>query len=207
MTTYLTLLSPGLRIRQLLLASVSPTSTVSVIDRCQRIEQIADVEADFDFLAAEFDFKLVLGLFLLRVVCLDRQQPGGKGQPHAAVFFVREDRCALQSGAHRLARGGHHPRRQRRDHAAIFWELAVNELRSEANFSDLDANVISSDGDFDLALSIQQALQLQYTLARQDDLLQLPGFAAKLDFTPGQAMPVGGHRAQRLAIGFQQACR
>ena len=76
-----------------------------------------------------------------------------------------------------LARGAHDARRLGRDHAAIFREFAVNKLRSEANFADLDANVIGPDRDLDVAFAIQQALQLQHALARQDDLLQLARLA------------------------------
>jgi hypothetical protein len=84
------------------------------------------------------------------------------------------------------------------------WELAVNELRCEANFADLDANVIATDRDLDVALAIEQALQLEHTLAWQDDLLQIARLAGKLHLTPGQPVPIGCHRAQRLAVGFQQ---
>src|SRR5580704_6749304 len=57
-------------------------------DRGEGIEQVADIEADLELIPGKTDLKLVLGFFLLRIVCLDRQQIGCEREANAAILLV-----------------------------------------------------------------------------------------------------------------------
>jgi hypothetical protein len=74
---------------------------------------------------------------------------------HGRSVFFRTNR--LMDNNHDLAGIG-------RDHAPIFRELAVNQLRSEANVTDLEPNVVGADRDLHLAIGAQDALKLQHAL-------------------------------------------
>src|SRR5262245_40500673 len=66
------------------------------IDRRQGIEQVADVEADFELIPLVRDLDLFLGLFLFRVVRLQRELILLEREPYPAVLLVRQDRRPLQ---------------------------------------------------------------------------------------------------------------
>src|SRR5580658_2799655 len=150
------------------------------VDRAQCVEEVVDVEADLDFLALVSHLDLILRLLLLRVVCLDRQQTRPGGQADAPVLLVRKNRSPLESLAQHLAIRLDGPRRTCRNHTSVLRETAIDQLRSEANIADLGANVISSDGELDFPLGPENALQLEHTLARHDDLVGALRFAGEL---------------------------
>jgi len=55
--------------------------------------------------------------------------------------------------------------------------------------------VVSSNCDLDFALAIEEALQLEHSLAGQDDLLHLARSATERHFAPGKPVAIGGYRA------------
>ena len=74
MTTYLQLVVPAARTRQLLFPSVSPSTTLSESTAASASSKIGDIEADLDLIALVRDLNLVLGFFLFGVMCLDRDE-------------------------------------------------------------------------------------------------------------------------------------
>ena len=74
MTTYLQLVVPAARTRQLLFPSVKSKDDLVGIHRRESIEQVGDIEADLDLIARVRDLDLVLGFFLFGVMCLDRDE-------------------------------------------------------------------------------------------------------------------------------------
>ncbi len=195
---------PGWRIRQLLFASVKPISTFLAVDRGEGVQQIIDVEADLELVALEIDFDLVLGFFLLRVVSLQGQHSGLQHQANTAVFLVRENGGSLHA-LHAVHPGPLPPSCwDLQDHAPIFGETAVNELRSEANVANLGTHVVRADRQLEISLRTQNALQLQHALARNDDLLRRLRSRLQLGLAECEAVAIGRDRAQRLALGLEQ---
>ena len=91
-----------------------------------------------------------------------------------------------------------------RDDARVLGELAVDELRCEANVADLAANVVGSECELDFAISIaQHPVQFEHALARHDDLLLARDPLVQRGFTHRQAMPVGCDRTNTPTFGFQ----
>ena len=85
------------------------SATVRPVDRRQRIQQVVHVEADLDLLAPVTDLDLFLGLFLLRVVRLDRQQPSASCSRMPRYFSF--DRIAVRCSAwRRSSRSARHDR-------------------------------------------------------------------------------------------------
>ena len=135
------------RIRQLLLPSVRPISTFGAVDGRQRVEQVIHVEADLHLVAVVVDLELS-----------PRPLPAPGCAPGSSAYsrfsakrmprYFSFDRIAARCSAWRSILAicaDHQLRGLARNHAAIFRESAVNQLRSEANVADLDANVIAAD--------------------------------------------------------------
>ena len=113
------------------------------IDRCQRIHQVIDVEADLDLLA---------------VVGRPRSPPRLLPAPDCAPGWSASS-ASPQSGCRGISRStGSRPAAAPgavlppavikrggliRDHPAVFREPSIDQLRSEANVADLGANVIA----------------------------------------------------------------
>src|SRR5580765_5160363 len=76
---------------------------VVAADVVQHIEQVVDVEADVERVAAIFHFHFLVRLFLLGVGGDDLQAAVGQHPAHAAELLVRQDCRALQRLAQRLA--------------------------------------------------------------------------------------------------------
>src|SRR6266513_1543261 len=122
-------------------------------------------------LALEPTLPLSLGFLRLWVVRLKREQARPSREPDSTVFLVGEDGGTLKRLSQGLSVSLHRTRRIRRNYPSILRETAVDQLRSEANFSDLGANVIRSHGEFDGTLGSQDAMQLQHAFAGHDHLL------------------------------------
>ncbi len=109
--------------RQLLLASVRPSSALSV-SMAARASQVRDVEADLQGIALVVDLDLILGLFLLGVVRLDVQLSAaerGRERRGISRWTGWPVRCRAWRSNSRSA--VMIDRRVRRDHATIFGNL------------------------------------------------------------------------------------
>src|SRR5262249_22853108 len=148
-----------------------PDLDAVALDRTQRIEQIVDVETDLDFLALVRHLHLILGFLLLWVMRLEGQEIWPYRQADPPVLLVRKDGGALQGLPQclpiRLDRTGW----IRRDDPRVLRETTIDQLRSEANLADLGSNVIGANRQLDVAIGPQNALQLEYSLSRDDDLV------------------------------------
>src|SRR5262245_56486969 len=89
----------------------------------QYVEQVVDVEADVERVAAVLHLELFLRLFLLGVGRHDLEHALGEHPAHAAELLVGEDRGARQRLAQRLARGVHLVLVPRRDDPRVVREL------------------------------------------------------------------------------------
>src|ERR1700680_1485100 len=127
------------------------------LDRTQGVQEIIDVESNLHFLALVRNLHLILGFLLLRIVRLEGQQVRSGREPDSAVLLVGKDGGPLKGLSQglpvRLDRAG----RIRRDYPSILRETTIDQLRSEANFSDLGTNVIGTDGQLDGVLGPQNA--------------------------------------------------
>src|SRR5688572_10685515 len=173
------------------------------VDCRQRIQQVSDVEADFELVTYVGNLDLLFGFFLLGVVRLERQRVLLQGQSDPAVFLIGQDRGPLKRCTKYLPVCNYGFRRRRGYYAAIFRESAVNELRCEANVADLGANVIATDRDVNLTLCTQQSLQFQDAFSRDDHLLT-GCLGWQIHLAQCQTMAVSRDRSQHLTVRFQQ---
>ena len=116
------------------------------------IEQIADVEADFQIGAAVIDSHFFFGLFLLRVVGLDFQQPGFQLQADAAVLFVGKNRRAAERFAQQLPIATHQLVATARQHAFVVGKFSVDQFRGEGEVASGGPNVVLPQTDRHLAV-------------------------------------------------------
>src|SRR5262249_33660182 len=174
------------------------------IDRAQGIEQVIHVEADLDFLALVLHLDLILGFLLLRIMRLEREQAGARGEPNAPVLLIGEDRRTLQRLAQRFTVGFDDAGRISWDNASVLRETTIDQLRSEANIADLGPNVIRANRHLDRSLGAQNSLQFQYTLAGHDHLVGRFGLAGELHLAERQSVSIGRHGTQRLPVRLEQ---
>src|SRR6202165_4258552 len=147
-----------------------PDVHLVALDRTQGVQEIIDVESHLHFLTLVRTLHLILGFLLLRIVRLEGQQVRSGRESDSAVLLVGKDGGPLkrlsQGLPARLDRAG----RIRRNYPSILRETTIYQLRSEANFADLGANVISADRELNSVLGPQDALQLEHPFAGHDDL-------------------------------------
>src|ERR1700722_18335006 len=120
------------------------------VDRAQSVQQVVDIEPDLAIFPLVVYLDLILRLFLLRVLGLDRHEVGFHRHTHAAVLFIRQNGRALQRLAQDLAIRVDDLGRRCRNYTAVLRETTIYQLRSEANIADLRANVVRADGKLDL---------------------------------------------------------
>src|SRR5204862_5170736 len=118
-----------------------------------------------DFLALVRHLDLILGFLLLRVVGLQGEEIGARGESDPPVFLVGKDRRALQRLTQVFAVRLHGLRRIARDYTRELWETTIDQLRTEANFAYLGPTVVSSDCQLDSVLGPEDPLQLQQAFA------------------------------------------
>src|SRR4051812_42101502 len=92
---------------------------------------------------------------------------------YAPILLVRKDRCTLQRSTQSISLDHHCLAGTCRDYAPIIRKLAINQFRSESNVADLEANMVRSDGDLHITFSVENSLQFQDSLTRNNDLLRL----------------------------------
>src|SRR6185436_1270629 len=131
------------------------------VDGSQRIEEIVYVEADLELLARIRDLQLFLSLLLLWIVRLQRQYARLHSEPDPTVFLVGENGRTLKRRTQDVAIRHDLFRRGGGNDAPRVREPVINQLRCEANITDLGANVIAADRQLHVAFVAKQALQLQ----------------------------------------------
>ena len=94
----------------------------------QRVDQVGDVEADLDGVAAVVDLELFHRLFLLGVGRGDAQGAGLDVDAHALELLAGQDGGALQARQQRRAAERDAVLVVLRDHAVVVGELALDQL-------------------------------------------------------------------------------
>jgi hypothetical protein len=136
------------------------------------VDQVGDVEADLDRIAAVVDLELLHRLFLLGVRGGDAQRPGLEVDAHALELVARQDRSALQALQQRRPAEGDSVLVVLRDDAVVVGELAFDELGDELHSGERELRLVRREAHLDRRVVVlQQPLQLEDGLARQDDLL------------------------------------
>jgi hypothetical protein len=102
-TTYLKPSLSGMVIRRRAVAVLQVDLDHVLAHVGQRVDQVGDVEADLDAVAAVVDVELVLGLFLLGVVAATRRVPGSmfRRTPLNLSLVRMAVRCRLASSGAR----------------------------------------------------------------------------------------------------------
>src|SRR3546814_9609332 len=96
----------------------------------------------------------------------DTQLPEGELQLDAAVFFVGQDRRALQGGTQGVAIDQHSLVRTNRDYRVVVRETAINQLAGERDVLAMDAQVVAAHLQFHAAVTtFKQALYFEHALA------------------------------------------
>src|SRR5690606_38117511 len=108
----------------------------------EHVEQVADVEPDFQTRTVVIDNDLFLGLFLLRVICLDLQQACSQGQANAAVLLVGKDRGTAEGFTQALAVRQYQLVAAARQNTLVVREFAVDQLGGEGKLTGVGADVM-----------------------------------------------------------------
>src|SRR5450830_96488 len=170
----------------------------------QHVQQVRHVEADVDIVATVVDFQFLDGFFLVRVGGRDLQRAGADDAAHALELIARHDGGALQGAQQLVAADGEVVLVALRDHARVVGELALDQLGDQFDVREAQLDLVGGDVQLDrLVVLFQQALQLDDGLARDDHFLALEGLLG-LDLAEGQAVAVGGHGDDVLAVQHQQ---
>src|SRR3546814_11987530 len=124
-----------------------------------RYSDLSDIEPECQILNPAIGLQLFLRLFLFRIVRNDTQLPEGELQLDAAVFFVGQDRRALQGGTQGVAIDQHFLVRTNRDYRVVIRETAINQLAGERDVLAMDAQVVAAHLQFHAAVTtFKQAL-------------------------------------------------
>ena len=137
----------------------------------EHVQQVRNVEADVERIAAVIDREPFLGFLLLVVGADDGERILGEDEAHAADLFVREDRGAVERLRERAALQRDLVAMPRRDHLLVIRELALDDLRDDVDIAEGKAHLVRSDRERYRLVAIAQELdQLDHGLARQDRL-------------------------------------
>ncbi|MPM16069.1 hypothetical protein SDC9_62443 [bioreactor metagenome] len=170
----------------------------------ERVDQVADVEADLDGVATVVDVELVHRFFLLGVVGGHAQQAGFQIQAHALELVAGHDGRALQAGQQRCAAQRDAVLVVLGDHTVVVGELALDQLGDELHAAERELGLVVGELHLDGAVGVrQQALQFQHGLARQNHFL-LGHFHVERGAGECQAVTVGRDQAELVAFGHEQ---
>src|SRR3990167_3546544 len=171
----------------------------------QYVEQVADVEADFQRTAVVVNSDLFFGFFLLRVIGLNFQQTGLQLHANTAVLLVRQDRGTTKGFTQALTIGYHQLVATAWQHTLVVGEFAVDQFRGEGELAGGGANMVLAENDTDAAVLLgEQARQFENTLARHDDLVAFNLLDGGVHGAHGQTVTVGGNGAEDTGLHFQQ---
>ena len=125
----------------------------------QRVDQVGDVEADLDRVAAVVDVELVHRFFLLGVVGRHAQGAGLDVQAHALELVAGQDGGALQAGQQRHAAQRDDVLVVLRNHAVVVGELAFDQLGDELHAFKAELGLVVGKLHLDRAFFVaEQAL-------------------------------------------------
>src|SRR3989338_261240 len=171
----------------------------------QHVEQVADVETNFQRAAAVIHGDLFFRFFLLRVVSLNFQQARFQLQANAAVLFVGQNRGTAERFTQALTISNHQLVTTTRQHTLVVWEFTVDQFRGEGERAGGRADVVLTENDADAAILLsEQTSQFENTFARHDDLMTFNLLDRRFHGAHGQAVTVGGNGAEDSGLYFQQ---
>src|SRR5471030_1123438 len=170
----------------------------------EHVEQVGDVEADVDAVAAVVDFKFFDGFFLVGVGRADLHAARGHDAAHALELVAGHDGGALQRAQQLIAADGEFVFVALGDHPRVVGELALDQLGDQLDVGEGQLDLVGGDVQLHrLVVLFQQALQFDDGLARDDHFLALERLLG-LHLAEGQAVAVGGHGDDVLAVQDQQ---
>src|SRR3989344_9508114 len=171
----------------------------------QHVEQIADVETDFQRAPAVVHGDLFFRFFLLRVVGLNFQQARFQLQANTAVLLVGQNPGTAGRFTQALTISNHQLVTTTRQHTLVIRELAVDQFRGEGELAGGRADVVLTENDADAAILLsEQTSQFENTFARHDDLVAFNLLDRRFHRTHGQTVSIGGNGAEDAGLYFQQ---
>ncbi len=171
----------------------------------QRVDEVGNVEADFDDVAAVVDIDFFLRFFLLGVDRGQPQQPRFEVDAHAFELVVGQNGHALQRRLQSRALDLQHIAVALGHDALVIGKLAFDELAGEFQPVQGQARLIAGQGDIDhgVVFIAEQAAEFEHGLARQNDFAPLHRLFQR-GGGQGHAVTVGGHQMHLLPIGHPQ---
>src|SRR5690606_12652494 len=163
----------------------------------QHIQQIADVETDFQRRTAVLDGDFLFGFFLLGVVGLNLQKPVLQLQTDTAVLLVGKNGGPTEGFTKQLSISHHQLVSAARQYPLVIGKFSVHQLGGEGEVASVGANMVLAQHDADVAvLFSEQTGKLQDAFARNDDLMTIELFDARFHRAHRQAVTIGRDRTQ-----------